>query len=590
MNKKIVFLFSFALVFFTVTSSYNFNADAAELKQLFSRDKRDLALFLDNSHSQLYCVMPSNAIVGQPIRLTLQAWDWCERITKKIFSSDITFSSTDNEAVLPDTFSYKLRDKGIKTFENGVTFNTPGIHYVIVNDSKTGIWTVSNPVVVTEEESEYKWYWGELHCHSANSDGTGLLNHNYKYARDASMMDFCAITDHDICFEAKYQTLWMKLRGWEKAKNAVNRFYEPGSFVTILAYEYTNGNDINADGHYITYYNTVNDAPFYSCLDEESDRIFELWSLLKEWKNQTGHDSITIPHHLTWANAPWNSNYYDNEMVPLVEIFQVRGSCEMLNSEGNPYPLLEESVNESGYSVQDGLLKGYKFGFIAGSDDHNGHPGHHLPIMRSYLTEPRSYVGPYLVVTPGTYKNILPWPIGIGFKGLYFLKLLTNDIDKRYMPGGITGILAKDLTRGEIFNSLKDRKCIAVTNVNRMIVDFDINGQKVGDGSELHVPSINSPRIINCSIAGTSPIGNVTIMKNNEIFHIVQGTGEDPKNLSNYKLSFSILDTKPITGIGWDNEENTKGKDFYYLRIKQTNGGAGWIGPIWVNPNQQFKI
>jgi hypothetical protein len=145
--------------------------------------------------------------------------------------------------------------------------------------------------------------------------------------------------------------------------------------------------------------------------------------------------------------------------------------------------------------------------------------------------------------------------------------------------------MAKNLTREEIFNALKDRRCVAVTNVNRMLIDFTINNQSVGSGSEVYVPEINSPRMINCSVAGTAPISNVTVIKNNETFYIVEGTGDDPQNLSNYKINFSILDTEPITGIACDKEHNTGGRDFYYIRVMQINVGAGWIGPIWVNPS-----
>ena len=265
----------------------------------------------------------------------------------------------------------------------------------------------------SEVEPEYKWYWGDIHCHSNNCDGTGSINFNYKYARDVSMLDFCSYTSHDYTWDIKGQTTWMKLFGWSIAKNAVNKFYESGKFVTLLAYEYSNST--GEPGHYNVYYNTVKDAPFYSCLDKKSNSILELWSLLKDWKDESGNDVITIPHHLIDEGRDWNSSYYDPELVPLVEIFQFRGSSEMLNKFGNPVPYRKNETNESGHSVQDALAKGYKVGLMASSDDHTGHPGHR-PYTYALFTEPRSYIGPFRRMPRFHDGNIIRWHLGLSWK------------------------------------------------------------------------------------------------------------------------------------------------------------------------------
>jgi len=568
-NKKRLTLLSVTVIALIILSSTNIIAVSKEVNN-------NISYFLNNSYSQLYCVLPSNAIVGQPIRITIEAWDWAERICKKIFSSVISFSSTDNKAILPKPYSFKIIDSGVKTFENSVIFNTPGIHYVIVRDEKNDIYAVSNPVKVTEEESEYKWYWGELHCHSDNSDGRGTLDYDYTYARDISMLDFCSYSDHvDFWwtygggyFNVNGGLDYKRFNGFEKAKEAVNKFYEPGKFVTLLSYEYS-----SSLGHHNAYFNTVDDAECFPIIIKERDKLEEFWELLKDWKNRTGHDVFTIPHHLISENMGWDTEYYDPEMVPLVEIYQYRGSSEMLNEQGNPVLYYDKQTNESGHSVQDALAMGYKVGFMAGSDDHEGHPGHHLPVMPAYLTEPSSYRVLFL----------LPFYTGLRSKIEFWRELRQNKFDKTYTPGGITGVFAKSFTREEIFNSLKDRKCIAVTNVNRMIMDFSINGQTIGDGSEVYVSGVNSPRIINCSVAGTAPISNITVVKNNQTYFVMEGLGQDPQNLSHYKINFTVIDKEPITGMTWDEEQNTGGRDVYYIRVLQTNKGAAWMGPIWVN-------
>jgi hypothetical protein len=282
----------------------------------------------------------------------------------------------------------------------------------------------------------------------------------------------------------------------------------------------------------------------------------------------------------------WDSNYYDPEMVPLIEIFQNRGSSEMSNKRGNPVPFVKTEINESGHSVQDGLAKGYKLGLISGSEDHSGHPGH-IPYMPAYLTEPLSYIGPYRIVPRSVYNTLLPIYIGIYQKRLFIRKTLGSEwhLPNVHSPaGGLTGVMARELTRDEIFNALKDRRCVAVTNANRMLIDFTINGQGVGGGSEINISNTTSARIINCSVAGTAPIKNVTIVKNNKTFYYENGKGIDPLNFSNYKVKFSITDGEAITGIAWNSTQNTQGRDFYYVRVIQQNGWAAWMGPIWVNP------
>jgi len=575
-NKKRLTLFSITIIVSIVLSSTNITVASNGINN-------NISCFLDNSYSKLYCVMPSNAVVGQPIRVTIEAWDWAERICKKTFSSFISFSSTDTKAILPEPYSFKIIDSGVKTFENSVIFNTPDIHYVIARDEKNDIYAVSNPVKVTEEESEYKWYWGDIHCHSTNSDGSGTLNHNYEYARDISMLDFCAYTDHDFCWDMKSQVIWMKTIGWKKAKTAVNKFYEPGRFVTLSAYEYANS---TGDGHYNVYYNTVEDAPIFTCVEKQSDRIFKLWALLKNWKNQTGYDVFTIPHHPLDSSKGWNSDFYDPELVPLIEIFQYRGSSEMKNSQGNPIQYCREEAEDSGHTVQDGLAKGYKLGLMASSDDHTGHPGHR-PYIQAYLSEPRSYFGPVRFVPRWKFNNIFRWYLGLASKINFLKELLVSDSiipEELTANGGLTGVLAKNLTRNEIFNAIKDRRCIAVTNTNRMLIDFTINGETVGNGSEVYVKNVYTQRTINVSIAGTAPIKNVTIVKNNRTFYYENEKGIDPLNLSNYKVNFSIIDDEPITGIAWNDTQNTNGRDFYYVRVIQQNGWAAWMGPIWVNP------
>ena len=78
--------------------------------------------------------------------------------------------------------------------------------------------------------------WGDLHGHSAFSDGTGLPEDYFVYARDVSALDVVALTDHDhwgILPLAEHPELWNEIRAQTR------RFHAPGRFVTLLGFEWT---------------------------------------------------------------------------------------------------------------------------------------------------------------------------------------------------------------------------------------------------------------------------------------------------------------------------------------------------------------
>ena len=68
-------------------------------------------------------------------------------------------------------------DNGKHIFEN-VVFNTPGVHYIYVEDPASGKRYVSNPIKVSEKPS-LNIYWGDIHSHSNFSDGAGFPSEQF---------------------------------------------------------------------------------------------------------------------------------------------------------------------------------------------------------------------------------------------------------------------------------------------------------------------------------------------------------------------------------------------------------------------------
>jgi hypothetical protein len=139
-------------------------------------------------------------------------------------------------------------------------------------------------------------------------------------------------------------------------------------------------------------------------------------------------------------------------------------------------------------------------------------------------------------------------------------------------------------------------------------MNFTINGVSVGEqDSTVSVADVNTTRILEITLAvdglSVTPdvrtnITKVEIFKNSELWRT------DIVNDIIYHRT--IQDNSTITGTSYDHciqkadgnwyvhelsiqpvdpaSLNTNGTDYYYVRMTASNGGLGWIGPIWVDP------
>jgi hypothetical protein len=220
----------------------------------------------------------------------------------------------------------------------------------------------------------------------------------------------------------------------------------------------------------------------------------------------------------------------------------------------------------------------------AGSDEHDGHPGHSLSHTRAYIGHQRPYS-------------------------------LWHTRNEHPYPGGISAVYANNLTREGIFSAIEQQKIFGCSDHGRPILDFTINGTRVGNGSTLIVDNQSSHRKINIFLAQDGapvarkhisasvypnwvPNWNVSlqIIKNGELWNTTQ--------ISSPITNVTIIDTELITGTSFtpycveidgqwyinkysDNPIdpstlNTGGFDFYLVRAVWQNGRAAFIGPIWV--------
>jgi hypothetical protein len=111
--------------------------------------------------------------------------------------------------------------------------------------------------------------------------------------------------------------------------------------------------------------------------------------------------------------------------------------------------------------LEDALRQGYKVGVVANSDGHKGRPGASHP--------------------------------GASTFGAY---------------GGLTCVLAEDLTREAVFEAIRRRRCYGVTAAQRIDVELTVNGLPMGAEGRS-----NGPVSIAGRVAGTGPVERVDILR-----------------------------------------------------------------------------
>ncbi|RIK99158.1 MAG: hypothetical protein DCC71_20535 [Proteobacteria bacterium] len=295
--------------------------------------------------TQLWAVLPSTARVGDTIPLRIAQLD--RRANWSRVPGRVALAASEGLDVPAEV---ALRDGRA---EVPVRVASSGVLRVHVSGLQ-GSSARSNPVVVLPQTRRV--LWADLHGHSHFSDGTGLPEDYFRFARDVAGLDVAVLTDHD---HVGRRTLDEAPDRWREIRGQVEAFHAPGRFVTILGYEWTSW----IHGHrHVLYFGE--DGAIYSAADPAHESPVQLWAALR------GKQALTFAHHsaggpiaTNWAIAP------DPELEPVTEITSVHGSSEAPDSE----PRIHQPVR--GNFVRDVLARGARLGFVGSGDSHDGHPG-----------------------------------------------------------------------------------------------------------------------------------------------------------------------------------------------------------------------
>lgn len=456
--------------------------------------------------ARLVASLSSSARPGERARLTLAVLDVACNAGCAV-DGRVRLVSEPPGLALPDEFAFEAADGGRRTIE--LETEAEGIFRVRASlelgDER--FESISNPLWVSAERGPV--YWADLHGHSAVSDGTGTPADYYRYAREVAGLDAAALTDHD---HFGMRALDADPETWERIEEAARAANEPGRFVALLGYEWTSW----IYGHrHVVYF--ADAGGLYSSLDERYETPDLLWNALR------GSGALTFAHHsaggpiaIDWSFAP------DVELEPCTEVTSAHGTSE---SEDGPSRIYAAA---RGNFVRDALALGYRLGFVASGDGHDGHPGlTHLAPIYGYRPPP-----------PSAGPNGLPQ--------------LGN--------GGLAAIRADELTRPALRAALRARRTYA-TNGPRILVEAAWNGRRMG--STIPASELAEPTELAFRISGTAPIARLELVRDGiELASIEAGGSLD--------LADSLRLAPAAAG------------EFVYLRVEQEDGGLAWTSPFFV--------
>lgn len=294
-------------------------------------------------------------------------------------------------------------------------------------------------------------------------------------------------------------------KAWSEIVKVTDQFYEPGKFVTFRAYEWSGLSDVGGD-HNVYFRSTrsliYRSRSYYDYRNQQTyhgpkPQLNFIEDLYSALRKDFKKGEVLTIPH--YGGRAANSKWHAPQLEPLIEIFSEH--------------------QRSHKWAYDFIQRGYHLGFIGSSDNHTGRPGYgflHNPLLKKR-------------------------PVEIG--------------------SALAAVLADNLTRDDVFDSLLKRQVYATTG-DRILLSFKADNVHMGD----KIYKTTSP-IFTLHAEGTEPIKKIEIYKNGKIVHTTNGT----------KVSASLT---------WIDRTLLKrnGRAVYWARVIQENNEEAIASPIiWFN-------
>ncbi|MEE3331773.1 MAG: DUF3604 domain-containing protein [Myxococcota bacterium] len=309
---------------------------------------------------------------------------------------------------------------------------------------------------------------------------------------------------------------------WVDIVDAAEEFYDPGSFTTFAAYEYTTSSDDRGNLHRNVIFRNNDRLPAEPFSRFHSQNPEGLWDWMDGLRAQ-GIESLAIPHNsngsngqmfklVDWAGNPMDDAYVERRIrnEPLVEITQIKGTSEThpslsgtdewANFEITPYRVATMVYSEpAGSYARDALRRGlafeeqnilnpYKFGFVGASDTHTGAISDNEADFHSKLG---------LLDQNGELRGSvsLPWYLSIPMR--LIAPAQVGEVDGRsytkaptttFGASGLAAVWAEENTRESIYDAFRRKETFATSGPRirvRFFSGFDLDASLFDDGEAI---------------------------------------------------------------------------------------------------------
>lgn len=351
----------------------------------------------------------------------------------------------------------------------------------------------------------YSVYFGDIHTHSGqvreNADnqgcGMGSMNDNYVYAKGPGGLHFYALTDHERQILPDYEKEYF---------NLADIHNKDGVFACIKAFEHTSP----IYGHRNIYFKNKAKVIDVFGFDEDNNNSpvhpGDMMNMLKSG----GYEFFSIPHHPSSSSHPCNTGILFDEDV-CVEVYSVWGSSEYWGD----FPRGVSDRHDC-YWVSDIFKTNKIMGIVASADGHDGCPG-------------------------GAQS---PYP--------------KHQHQFHFCGSGLTAVLCESLTRENIYDAIKNRRCYATTGTP-IVLDIDCGGHIMGSV----IKNQKSPPTFIVKCRGTNSLKEIRIIKNGNIDYVHPCCGR-------WEITFSYTDNS------YDGSNAN-----YYIRAVQSDMESAWSSPFF---------
>ena len=339
----------------------------------------------------------------------------------------------------PGRVEFLAGDGGVKRV-GGARLTGEGPYRLRLEDP-AGLVSLSPPILPKASDDPYSLFWGDIHGQTRSTVGTGTVEEYFRFARDKAGVDIAAWQGNDFR---------VRKEDWAEVVRECKAFNEPGRFVTLLGYEWSGTRA--GGGDYNIYYagdeGTIHRSS-HAGVDDLSDVADDRFPISALWETFRGRKDVMSVAHV--GGRACNLDFFDPEFVHLAEIHSHHGAFE--------------------WFAEEVLARGFRVGFIGGSDDHTGRQGLVYPNRRS--------------------NNVVTFDV----------------------KGGLMGLYATELTREAVWEAMRARRTYA-TNGERIYLNTSCGEALMGEAVEAE----GSPTI-KVEVHGTAPLLDVELKRGIKTIH-----------------------------------------------------------------------